>query len=738
MNNQHDHHQGIGPIDHPEAMNNLLDQNRPWNLENEEEPYNRFHPNPQRQQQHQHQMQQDPRYDLSHHNQFYPDIRREQNQMDNQNHGQQLPNNDKVDQQRDHQNNQIQQQQNRIFPHFQLQENGQQHLNHQNQQRIYEHGQMNQMHQRDQQPQLQLQHNGEQQHLNQHQIHRHGRMNQMHPHQLHPHFVNQQGPQNQPHPHPASQKGRQLNQQHRNLQHHARPNRHHQQSIQIHQTPALLPNQWNHNQQLQQWNKHHMLHPHFQHLNFQQQPPGHGHHQVQRNANRYNPIFNDQARRGRPEGAAMGLQNGFVDHQSAHQMSRQTTPGPMSMLHAPVPQDPIPEGETHTVYLKKTVFSVELQHQHGPVEPEKAEEHKALELVAARQREEIKLLTDANMKLRLEVETINTRRNEERMEFQRKIEKKDGEIEELKSVAFETGQKNQRLEIQNKEFEQRLRRFEEGKFHIYTKKNLRISSSGVNQPMSLGFHQSASSGFHQPLPSAFNLPASSGFIQPTFSGFNQPTDSGFHQPTSSGFNNPTSSGSHQPTLWSAAAPAPMTSAGPKIRPMKIKKEPSDESYRDMIVDESEVKVQKIVRQPKRRIPTTVQMRELPKTGSEALHRWEQEFKNKEVLPARFKIQKFLFDPSTVRVDDNKWDPQVVTKATNPRMFFLNQVVHGCGEIGGWDAVKSSKERKDRWDARWTMLRDEQHLQYAAGLIFFKGDYEFLNQSRNQNSETPSC
>ncbi|PIC12824.1 hypothetical protein B9Z55_028188 [Caenorhabditis nigoni] len=145
--------------------------------------------------------------------------------------------------------------------------------------------------------------------------------------------------------------------------------------------------------------------------------------QIQRNANRYNPIFNDQARR-RPAGddqrrgeAAMGHQNGFPAHQGDHQMPRLTTPGPV-----PVPQDPISE-----------------------------------ELVAARQSEEIKLLTDANMRLRREVETTNTTLNERSMEFQRKIEEKDREVEEYKSIAFRTGLEKQRLEIQNKEYEQRLR-----------------------------------------------------------------------------------------------------------------------------------------------------------------------------------------------------------------------------------------------------------------------------------------
>ncbi|PIC12826.1 hypothetical protein B9Z55_028188 [Caenorhabditis nigoni] len=166
--------------------------------------------------------------------------------------------------------------------------------------------------------------------------------------------------------------------------------------------------------------------------------------QIQRNANRYNPIFNDQARR-RPAGddqrrgeAAMGHQNGFPAHQGDHQMPRLTTPGPV-----PVPQDPISEAGPFQ--------------QAGPVEPEKTEEPKAVELVAARQSEEIKLLTDANMRLRREVETTNTTLNERSMEFQRKIEEKDREVEEYKSIAFRTGLEKQRLEIQNKEYEQRLR-----------------------------------------------------------------------------------------------------------------------------------------------------------------------------------------------------------------------------------------------------------------------------------------
>ncbi|PIC11895.1 hypothetical protein B9Z55_028767 [Caenorhabditis nigoni] len=61
--------------------------------------------------------------------------------------------------------------------------------------------------------------------------------------------------------------------------------------------------------------------------------------------NRYNPIFNDQARRGRPAAevqrrgeAVMENPNGFQAHQDDHQMPRLATPGPV-----PVPQDPIPQ-----------------------------------------------------------------------------------------------------------------------------------------------------------------------------------------------------------------------------------------------------------------------------------------------------------------------------------------------------------------------------------------------------------
>ncbi|PIC48455.1 hypothetical protein B9Z55_007415 [Caenorhabditis nigoni] len=707
----------------------------------EDEPHNQFHPQPSRQQQHQHPTQQDPLNDLLYNNQFYRDTsepRREQ---------QHLPNNGRLDLQ--HQREHLQM----PLPHNGPVEQQNRHqLDHQHLQQ-----QRNELPPQ-RQPQLLLQENNHGYHQdlqNRQQIHQNGQIDRMHHHQLHPIYGNQQGPQNQPHhrnqhhqvrpnlphqqpieipqapallpnhQHPAPQHG-----QHRNQN---RPNLQHQPPIEIHQTPNLLPNQWDQNQQFHQWNQYHMLHPIFnQPLHFQQQRPGHAHHQVQRNANRYNPIFNDQARR-RPAGddqrrgeAALGHQNGLLAHQAGHQMPRLATPGPI-----PVPQDPIPEAGP-------------LQ-QAGSVEPEKTEEHKALELVDARQKEEIRRLTEVIMQLRREVETTNTtlnertkefqrkigekdqevktviiRMNEQTVEFQRKTVEKDREVDEYKSIAFRTGQENLCLKIQVRDFEQKFRRLEEGV--------IQPSSSGFNHTMSSGSHHPTTSGFHQPTSSGFNLSTSSGSSHPTSSGFNQPTTSELDHPATSGFNLPTSS---------SIGRAPMAPSATKTRKMKIKKEVSDESYDNIVVDESEVKIQKIVRQPKRRVPANVQMQELPKTGSEALQRWEQTFRNKDILPG-FKIQKFLFDPSKVSMQDDKWDPQMVTKATSPRMFYLNQVAHGCGEIGGWGAVKASKERQDRWTDRWTTMRDEQHLQYAAGLIFFKGDYELLNLSRKQNLETQNC
>ncbi|PIC17952.1 hypothetical protein B9Z55_024009 [Caenorhabditis nigoni] len=116
-------------------------------------------------------MQQDPQNDRYYHNQLYPEAQKENHSMNND--VEQLSNNDRVDQQRDHQNNHIQRQRNsyhQLHPHYgpylEIQENAQQHLTQQNQQRIHEHGQMNQMHQRDHQPHHQLLENDQQHHQN--------------------------------------------------------------------------------------------------------------------------------------------------------------------------------------------------------------------------------------------------------------------------------------------------------------------------------------------------------------------------------------------------------------------------------------------------------------------------------------------------------------------------------------------------------------------------------------------
>ncbi|CAO4387784.1 unnamed protein product [Caenorhabditis nigoni] len=149
-------------------------------------------------------------------------------------------------------------------------------------------------------------------------------------------------------------------------------------------------------------------------------------------------------------------------------------------------------------------------------------------------------------------------------------------------------------------------------------------------------------------PSGFKQPTSSGFNQPTSSGFNQPTSSGFNQPTSSGFNQPTSSGFNQPS--SAAVPAPMIPAATKIRPMKS---------RSSVLYTSR----------KEEFPPMCRCRNSQRPDAKLFNDGNR---NTEILPVRFKIQKFLFDPSKVRMQDDKWDPQMVTKATSPRMFYLNQ------------------------------------------------------------------
>ncbi|CAP21295.2 Protein CBG24759 [Caenorhabditis briggsae] len=214
------------------------------------------------------------------------------------------------------------------------------------------------------------------------------------------------------------------------------------------------------------------------------------------------------------------------------------------------------------------------------------------------------------------------------------------------------------------------------------------TSSGFNQPTSSGFNQPTSSGFNQPTSSGFNQPTSSGFNQPTSSGFNQPTSSGFNQPMSSGFNQPTSSGFNQPS--SAAVPAPMTPAATKIRPMKIKKELSDDFYNDTVFDGTEVKVQRIVRQPKGRVSSNLQMQELPKTENEAFQRWEQE--QGELTS---KVQNFCLTRAKsewmTRNGIRRW-------SRRPRpQDVLFEPIHE--EAGGWDDVKASHDRKVRLD-KW--------------------------------------
>ncbi|PIC21857.1 hypothetical protein B9Z55_026543 [Caenorhabditis nigoni] len=112
----------------------------------------------------------------------------------------------------------------------------------------------------------------------------------------------------------------------------------------------------------------------------------------------------------------------------------------------------------------------------------------------------------------------------------------------------------------------------------------------------------------------------------------------------------------------------------------------------MVVDESEVKVQRIVHQPKRRVPSKCRNSQRPDAKL-----FNDGSRNTEILPVRFKIQKFLFDPSKVSMQDDKWDPQMVTKATSPRMFYLNQWFMDVEKSE--DAMLSKHLRSGRTDGK---------------------------------------
>ncbi|UMM20160.1 hypothetical protein L5515_015512 [Caenorhabditis briggsae] len=728
MDSENDHfgHQGPGPIDHLEAMNNQIGQNHPWNLEQEEEPYNQFY-RPQRprqqqhqaQQQHQQQVQQNPQNVRNHHNQFYPEGQ-EQNRMND---------NGRLDLQ--HQRDRRLKLHPHYRPYVQIQENGQQqHLNQQCQQRIHEHGQRNQVHQRDHQPQLhphhQIQENGQhhgQNLQNQQHVNQHGQMNQVLHHQQQQnqfHQERQRFQEVQHHQLILHRNQQQHHQVHDRIQRHHTNQQwhHHQQNEQpqqpinwrdMHQSEQLVQNQnhdlrqnpnhdlrqnqnsdllQNQNQQLlqnqnqdlrqnqnhefrenqqpdrQAQGQHHRMHmPHNNQVHLQRRHgpiPTHHHHL---NANRYNPIVNDQNRRGRPtaveqnrreqELGAMNeiphLQNGDpFDNGGIHFQGNQWGDPMLGQFNQELPEASRQVGNP-PIHLNGPAVA-QMQQSLIPVPQDPMVNPQPLNPEIKRLREENRQLTDRIVALHdlhpisqedlalLQKELGELKGAKTRLETENLAQKQD--LERVTNLSCKTGQENTALKSRNVYLEMRVKVLEG-----------ELAKSHGRQ--------------------------------------------------------------------SSAAPIPAVDLSDGTT--SIKKEIVEDH--DDIRPDHEVRVVAMVKSKKKAIKREVI--EMPKTAKEAVERYEEMFEGKIIISERFDIRCFLFDKTEPGEEKNgKWVPRKVLKACQLRNFY--QHFRPKRENPEWKEVKNDAKVEERWRKRWMAVREEQIAQYHAGLIFFNDDYKNLN------------